>query len=386
MAKYKLGDICEIVSGSTPKTSIEEYWDGDIKWITPAEINDDTYIVTDSVRKITDLGAKKTGLSPFPEGTVILSSRAPIGKVAIAGCAMCCNQGFKNLICSEKILNKYLYWFLKGNTSFLNSLGRGATFKEISKSIVSQIEINVPVIEYQKEAADILEKVSEVIYLRKQELTALDNLIKARFVEMFGDPSTNPRGWDETTISDECFYIKDGPHKPLPDIGKENGGHPFISVRNIVNGHIDFSTARYISDEDYADAIRKCHPEKGDMLYSKGGTTGIAKLIDIDEEFANWVHVAVLKFDKSRLNGVFFENMLNCSYCYEQSQRLTKGIANRDLVLSAMAQIKLYCPPMELQNQFADFVKQVDKSKVAVQKALDETQMLFDSLMQEYFN
>lgn len=134
MAKYKLGDICEIVSGSTPKTSIEEYWDGDIKWITPAEINDDTYIVTDSVRKITDLGAKKTGLSPFPEGTVILSSRAPIGKVAIAGCAMCCNQGFKNLICSEKILNKYLYWFLKGNTSFLNSLGRGATFKEISKS------------------------------------------------------------------------------------------------------------------------------------------------------------------------------------------------------------------------------------------------------------
>ena len=386
MAKYKLGDICEIVSGSTPKTSIEEYWDGDIKWITPAEINDDTYIVTDSVRKITDLGAKKTGLSPFPEGTVILSSRAPIGKVAIAGCAMCCNQGFKNLICSEKILNKYLYWFLKGNTSFLNSLGRGATFKEISKSIVSQIEINVPEIEYQKEAADILEKVSEVIYLRKQELSALDNLIKARFVEMFGDPSTNPRGWDETTISDECFYIKDGPHKSLPDIGKENGGHPFISVRNIVNGHIDFSTARYISDEDYADAIRKCHPEKGDMLYSKGGTTGIAKLIDIDEEFANWVHVAVLKFDKSRLNGVFFENMLNCSYCYEQSQRLTKGIANRDLVLSAMAQIKLYCPPMELQNQFADFANQVDKSKVAVQKALDETQMLFDSLMQEYFN
>ena len=121
------------------------------------------------------------------------------------------------------------------------------------------------------------------------------------------------------------------------------------------------------------------------MLYSKGGTTGIAKLIDIDEEFANWVHVAVLKFDKSRLNGVFFENMLNGTYCYEQSQRLTKGIANRDLVLSAMAQIKIYCPPMELQNQFADFVKQVNKSKVAVQKARDEAQLLFDSLMQEYF-
>ena len=385
MEKYKLGDICEIVSGSTPKTNIDEYWEGTIKWITPAELNDDTYIITDSVRKITELAVKKTGLKSFPEGTVILSSRAPIGKVAIAGCEMYCNQGFKNLICSKKINNKYLYWFLKGNTVFLNSLGRGATFKELSKSIVSNIEINLPDIVYQKKAVETLEKVSEIIALRKRELSSLDDLIKARFVEMFGDPATNPMRWSETTIGDECFYIKDGPHKSLPDIGKENGGHPFISVRNIVNGYIDFSTARYISDEDYANAIKKCHPEKGDMLYSKGGTTGIAKLIDIDEEFANWVHVAVLKFDKSKLNGIFFENMLNGDYCFEQSQRLTKGIANRDLVLSAMAQIKMCRPPMEIQKQFADFVNQVDKSKVAIQKALDKTQMLFDSLMQEYF-
>ena len=385
MEKYKLGDICEIVSGSTPKTNIDEYWEGTIKWITPAELNDDTYIITDSVRKITELAVKKTGLKSFPEGTVILSSRAPIGKVAIAGCEMYCNQGFKNLICSKKMNNKYLYWFLKGNTVFLNSLGRGATFKELSKSIVSNIEINLPDIVYQKKAVETLEKVSEIIALRKRELSSLDDLIKARFVEMFGDPATNPMRWSETTIGDECFYIKDGPHKSLPDIGKENGGHPFISVRNIVNGYIDFSTARYISDEDYANAIKKCHPEKGDMLYSKGGTTGIAKLIDIDEEFANWVHVAVLKFDKSKLNGIFFENMLNGDYCFEQSQRLTKGIANRDLVLSAMAQIKMYRPPMEIQKQFADFVNQVDKSKVAIQKALDKTQMLFDSLMQEYF-
>ena len=363
MEKYKLGDICEIVSGSTPKTNIDEYWEGTIKWITPAELNDDTYIITDSVRKITELAVKKTGLKSFPEGTVILSSRAPIGKVAIAGCEMYCNQGFKNLICSKKINNKYLYWFLKGNTVFLNSLGRGATFKELSKSIVSNIEINLPDIVYQKKAVETLEKVSEIIALRKRELSSLDDLIKARFVEMFGDPATNPMRWSETTIGDECFYIKDGPHKSLPDIGKENGGHPFISVRNIVNGYIDFSTARYISDEDYANAIKKCHPEKGDMLYSKGGTTGIAKLIDIDEEFANWVHVAVLKFDKSKLNGIFFENMLNGDYCFEQSQRLTKGIANRDLVLSAMAQIKMYRPPMEIQKQFADFVNQVDKSK-----------------------
>ena len=200
MEKYKLGDICEIVSGSTPKTNIDEYWEGTIKWITPAELNDDTYIITDSVRKITELAVKKTGLKSFPEGTVILSSRAPIGKVAIAGCEMYCNQGFKNLICSKKINNKYLYWFLKGNTVFLNSLGRGATFKELSKSIVSNIEINLPDIVYQKKAVETLEKVSEIIALRKRELSSLDDLIKARFVEMFGNPAINARRWNDIKL------------------------------------------------------------------------------------------------------------------------------------------------------------------------------------------
>ena len=119
MAKKHLGDICNVVTGSTPKTNVDEYWDGDIKWITPAELTEDTYILEDSVRKITGLAVQKTGLSPFPKGTVILSSRAPIGKVAIAGCEMYCNQGFKNLICTDEIYNKYLYWFLKSKTEFL---------------------------------------------------------------------------------------------------------------------------------------------------------------------------------------------------------------------------------------------------------------------------
>jgi type I restriction enzyme S subunit len=190
-------------------------------------------------------------------------------------------------------------------------------------------------------------------------------------------------GWEDTTVGAECYYIKDGPHKSLPDVGEGNG-YPFISVRNIVNGYIDFSTAKYISEQDYHDSIKKCHPQKGDMLYSKGGTTGIAKLIDVDVEFANWVHVAVLKFDNT-LNGVFFENMLNSDYCYDQSQRLTKGIANRDLVLSAMAQIKMYKPPIELQERFAAFVEQTDKSKLAIQQSLDKLELLKKSLMQEYF-
>ena len=230
--RYKLGEICEIVSGSTPKTGIPEYWDGDIKWITPAEISDESYIVEDSARHITILGVQKTGLTPFPKGTVILSSRAPIGKVAIAGCEMYCNQGFKNLICSKVIDNRYLYWFLKGHTEYLNSLGRGATFKEISKKIVSEIEINVPAIEKQRAAVEILEKVSGIISVRKRELQSLDNLIRARFVELFGEPESNNKNWPIKKLSALC---KIGSSKRIYQEEQSTEGVPFWRISDLVS-------------------------------------------------------------------------------------------------------------------------------------------------------
>lgn len=383
----KLGDICEFQSGGTPAKGNTEYYNGNIPWITTIALNGGWIDANDAVGWITEKAIKESAAKIVPAHSIMVGTRVGVGKVAVNAVSMATSQDIISLLKIDEARwsKDYLCKFLQSKNNFLKAQARGATIKGIKIDVLSKLRVPEISIEKQNYISKVIDMVKQVIIFRKNELQKLDELIRARFVELFGEPSTNPRGWDETTIGDECYYIKDGPHKSLTDIGKENGGHPFISVRNIVNGHIDFSTARYISDEDYADAIKKCHPEKGDMLYSKGGTTGIAKLIDIDEKFANWVHVAVLKFDKSRLNGVFFENMLNCFYCYEQSQRLTKGIANRDLVLSAMAQIKLYCPPMELQNEFEEFVKQVDKSKVKVQKALDETQKLFDSLMQQYF-
>ena len=118
----KLGDICSIVSGTTPKSNRPEYWDGDINWVTPAELNDDSDVIYESQRKITEQAVRDSSLKPFPVGTVLLSSRAPIGKVAIAGVEMYCNQGFKNLICSNRIYNRYLYHFLKNSTEYLTSL------------------------------------------------------------------------------------------------------------------------------------------------------------------------------------------------------------------------------------------------------------------------
>lgn len=276
----------------------------------------------------------------------------------------------------------WLYYAL--NAMNLGQYATGAAQPGLAVSKLETLSIEIPNISEQNKIAQTLYKVEQLVNFRKQQLAKLDELVKARFVEMFGEPSSNPMGWLQTTVGAECYYIKDGPHKSLTDVGMENG-YPFISVRNIVNGYIDFSTAKYISEADYKDAIKKCCPEKGDILYSKGGTTGIAKLVDIDIKFANWVHLAVLKFNHNEFNGPFFEKMLNCDYCYKQSQMLTKGIANRDLVLSAMAQIKIYKPPILLQNQFAAFVERIDQQKQTVQQSLEKLELMKKALMQEYF-
>ena len=359
MAKYKLGDICEIVSGSTPKTGIDEYWDGNIKWITPAELNDDTYIIKDSARKITELAVKKTGLSSFPEGTVILSSRAPIGKVAIAGCEMYCNQGFKNLICSEKINNKYLYWFLKGNTVFLNSLGRGATFKEISKSIVSEIEINVPDKKEQEDAVAIMEKVSEVIALRKQELTALDNLIKARFVELFGDMILNPKGWEKVLLGEVCD-VRDGTHdspKYFTD------GYPLVTSKNVTSGKIDFTGCSLICKEDYDKINQRSKVDMGDILMPMIGTVGNPAIVEINAEFAI-KNVALIKFNAdSKVINSFVKALLESDYFDREVISKVRGGTQKFISLGDIRRLEICLPPISVQEQFADFVVQVDKSK-----------------------
>ena len=383
MAKYKLGDICEIVSGSTPKTSIDEYWDGDVKWITPAELNDDSYIISDSARKITELAVKKTGLTSFPEGTVILSSRAPIGKVAIAGCEMYCNQGFKNLICSDKIINKYLYWFLKRNTHFLNSLGRGATFKEISKAIVSEIEINVPEIEQQKKVVEILEKVSGIIARRKKELSALDDLIKARFVEMFGDPVNNEKGWITDTVDNLCIEIYGGgtPSKVHPEY-YEDGDIPWVSSKDMKTDILTDSQIK-INQMGVENSTARMVPVNSVMMVIRSGILKHTLPVAI-----NAVPITVNQDLKVFIPSErILTRFLAVQFKMHEKDILTgvRAVTADNIEFNSLKQRKLIVPSIELQQEYVLFLEQVDKSKVEVQKALDETQKLFDSLMQQYF-
>lgn len=362
MERVKLGKICEIVSGSTPKTGVDEYWNGDISWITPAELTDETYTIEESQRKITDAAVQKTGLRSFPKGTVILSSRAPIGKVAIAGKEMYCNQGFKNLICSERINNEYLYWYLKGHTDYLNSLGRGATFKEISKSIVENIEIPLPDLEKQIDCSNTLKKCWDLMLLRKVQIKQMDNLIKSRFVEMFGDPMVNSMGWLIKSFEDVSCIITDGEHA-TPKRATE--GIYLLSARNILDHAIQLDDVDFIDDKEYERIAKRIVPRTGDVLLSCSGSIGRCCVVPENLKFQMVRSVALIRFNDNEVNPIFAEWLITTDEVQRQILKLATQSSQANLFQGKIKKLRGYIPPLKLQNQFADFVTQTTKLKLA---------------------
>ena len=362
--KYRLGDICEIVTGSTPKTGVPEYWDGELKWITPAELNDDSYVVNDTSRKLTSLGVQKTGLTSFPAGTVILSSRAPIGKVAIAGCEMYCNQGFKNLICSDKINEFYLFWFLKSKTEYLNSLGRGATFKEISKAILSSVEIELPPIETQNKVVLQLETIRRILNERKEELRQLDELVKARFVELFGNPDINEKGWETCKLERLCDV---GSSKRIYQNEQSMTGIPFLRIADLVNrmdnGTLDCDL--FIPEARFEELKEQgLVPQCGDILLTARGTLGRCYIVEKDDEFyfqdgmITW-----LSHYDGRVTPLYISYLFEMPGFRKQIDSLQAGSTVAYLSIAMTKKLDVMIPSMDVQNQFANFVKQVDKSK-----------------------
>lgn len=262
----KLGEVCEVVTGTTPKTNIPEYWGKGHYWVTPAELNDTTVYIDKTERQITDEALSKTKLRLLPVGTVLLSSRAPIGKVAIANAEMYCNQGFKNCICSEAIYNKYLFYFLRLKKDYLNSLGRGATFKEISKSIVESIKIPLPPKSTQLAIVTELDKINELIRLKKEQLKDFDNLAQSLFYEMFGDPVENEKGWEVETVQNSCT-LKSGDSKAN---NSKVGTLPYIKVGDMNlpenENYINIST-NYVDKETN---IKRIFPI-GTIIFPKRG-------------------------------------------------------------------------------------------------------------------
>lgn len=384
----KLGEVCTIVSGSTPKTSVTSYWDGNIKWITPAELNEDTFYIMDSVRRITEEGKEKTGLSYLPTGTVILSSRAPIGKTAIAGCEMCCNQGFKNLICSDAIYNEYLYFFLKSKTDYLNSLGRGATFKEISKSIVENIEIPLPEVNQQKEIAEKFKKLEQLISLRKQQLAKLDELVKARFVEMFGEISDNSMNWDCFTIGKLISTIESG----WSGNGKQREKHAdeiaVLKVSAVTKGYFIPTECKVLDDQHN---IKKyVYPQKGDILFSRANTKEmVGATVLIKKDYPDLIlpdKLWKIRFCTD-VNPIYMKHVLSTTTVRNAFSAASTGTSGSmyNVSMEKFKGVIIPVPPLSVQNEFAAFVERVDQQKQTVQQSLEKLELMKKALMQEYF-
>ena len=385
MMKVKLGDVCEIVSGTTPKSNCPEYWNGELNWITPAELNDDIVVVNESQRKITTKAVIDSNLRSFPAGTVLLSSRAPIGKVAIAGKEMYCNQGFKNLICSDFVYNKYLFYFLKSKVTYLNSLGRGATFKEISKTIVENIQINLPKKEEQYKIVHILDKINEIIFLRQQQLKKLDELVKSRFIEMFGSLGSDKFGWGLMKLGNCCEI---NPSKINDNRLKENLYVSFIPMSCVTDdGKItEMETKTY-------DEVKSgfTYFKEGDVLFAKitpcmeNGKGAIAIGLYNKVGFGS-TEFHVLRPIKEKCNSYWLYMVTMFSeFRLIAESNMTGSAGQKRVPVSFLENFKISVPPIELQNEFADFFKQTDKSKLEIQKSLDKLEILKKSLMQQYF-
>ena len=279
----------------------------------------------------------------------------------------------------EVLLPRYLYYFCR-NYDF-ERLNKAVTIPSLTKSDLLKIEITLPSLEIQEKIVNKLLKIEEVIQARQQQLQKLDELVKARFVELFGDMILNPNSWEKVDLGTVCD-VRDGTHDS-PKYFAE--GIPLVTSRNLSSGRIDFTDCNLICEADYNKINERSKVDLGDILMPMIGTVGNPIIVDIDAEFAI-KNVALIKFsENSKVVNVFVKALLESDYFDRAVLDKVRGGTQKFISLGDIRRLNVCLPPLEVQKQFAAFVTQADKSKVAVQKALDEAQLLFDSLMQKYF-
>jgi putative type-1 restriction enzyme mjaXP specificity protein len=378
----KIGDIATVVSGSTPQTSVEEFWGKGHYWVTPAELDDKTVYVSKTERQITDAALVKVKLQRLPKGTVLLSSRAPIGKVAICDVDMYCNQGFKNCICSDLVYNKYLFYFLKDKKEYLNSLGRGATFKEISKGIVEKVIVPLPPKPTQLSIVSELDKLNELIQIKKEQLKDYDTLAQSIFYEMFGDPVENEKGWEVKKLKDISRKIGDGLHG-TPEYSELDTGWYFINGNNLENGCISIkSTTKKVTDF----VRKKYYVEMDDftLLVSINGTLGKSAFYN-GENVILGKSACYIKLNKD-VNKLFIYEIIRGEYFKRYAESVCTGTTIRNVSLKAMREFPIIYPPLPLQHSFAQKIEQIEQQKATIQKTITDLETLLAARMQYWFD
>ncbi|NCD10271.1 MAG: restriction endonuclease subunit S [Negativicutes bacterium] len=384
MSKWKmvkLGEVCEIQAGGTPSRGTAIYWEnGNIPWIKIGDIKGK--FVDEASEYITDAGLANSSAKLFPPDTLLYTIFATLGEAAILRVKAATNQAIAGIIIKnrDEVLMEYLFYALCSIKERVKNIGRGVAQNNINLSILKNIEIPLPPIEEQKRIADILEKASNLIDMRKQQLEKMDLLIKSKFIDMFGDPVTNPKGWDVKKIG-ELTNVFTGatPNKSIDEY--YCGNIPWVKTGEISKEYI-WEAEERITKKALKETNCKIFPINTIMvaMYGQGKTRGQAGLLKI-EASTNQACAAIVPNESYCTEYLF--KLIQLSY--ETLRSLGRGGNQPNLNLSMIKEFLVMCPPVELQNQFAEFVEQVEKQKAVMQQSLEKMETNYKALMQEYF-
>ncbi|MFR3393247.1 restriction endonuclease subunit S [Gemmiger formicilis] len=389
--RVRLSEIAELVTkGTTPTTLGYEFQDTGVNFLKIECFSEKGDYIQNKATHISEECHEKLKRSQLKEGDILFSIAGVIGRVAIVTRNMLpanINQALAIIrIKKDDIYLPYVKLILTSPLikKQFERKKQGVAQLNISLKDINDLEIPLPEIGKQIEYANSFKKVEKLIYTRQYQLQKLDELVKARFVELFGDPISNPMNWNKRTLKEVCIKLNDGTHFSPESFSM--GDYKYITAKNIKASGFDFSNITYVPEAVHRPIFERCNPEQGDVLYIKdGATTGIAIVNTLKEEFTLLSSVALLKQNRNVINGYFLAALLNNADMYSDIRNNMGGAAITRLTIAKLNAVKVIVPPLDLQNRFAAFVHQVDKSKVAVQKSLDEAQLLFDSLMQQYF-
>ena len=315
-------------------------------------------------------------------GEVLISWSASLGVYVWQGEKAVLNQHIFKVVFDKKPVNKSFFIHqVERILANASSEAHGATMKHLTKPVFDALPFYLPDMKKQNEIALILDKVSNLIALRKQQLAKLDELVKARFVEMFGDQRSNPFDWPIMNFEDISELITDGEHATPK---RTTSGIYLLSARNVLNHALQFDDVDYIDESEYQRISKRVIPRENDVLISCSGSIGRCCCVSKGLKFQMVRSVALIRFDK-RINSKFAEWLITSDELQRQIQQSATQSSQANLFQGKIQKLYGYVPPLELQNQFAAFVEQVDLSKATVQQGMDKLETLKSALMQEYF-
>lgn len=385
--EYKLEDIFDLQMGKTPSRSNPEYWNSnDHKWISIGDLSRCGKYIEDTKEYLSDKAVEESGISIIPAGTVVMSFKLSIGKTAIIPEPMYSNEAImsfrdKHVI---DILPDYTYYMLSSR-DWDTGTNKAVMGKTLNKATLSKIKVKVHGIAEQKEIVRVLDKLNAVIEARQMEIQKLEDLIKARFVEMFGTYPANEKGWDTGTIRDLVTEVRYGSSRKAAD--GELGKYPYLRMNNITyGGELDLTDTKTIDIPD--EELDKCTVRRGDVLFNRTNSkelVGKTCVYNRDEMMVLAGFVVRVRLN-DKAYPEFVSVFLNTDFSKQMLLNMCKtAIGQANINAQELQNIGIYIPPKDIQREFIMFKDQVDKSKAVIQKSLEEAQLLFDSLMQQYF-